>query len=221
MKDCARAVLLAAAALAGAPLWAAGGHHAVDDAIILGPGECEIESWITRSDRGNQALRLGGQCGVAGLEIGIAAEPVREAGRTNTFYGAQLKLAREFAPGWHAGLSVSPVGQTREPPRYAGTGVSALLTWMPMEALAFHLNAGRDLLHGQADQARHGAALDWTPVRAWSFTVERYLLDATHFVRAGARWFASEQWAFDLSRAQQLHGERASNWTLGLTVSLR
>ena len=26
---------------------AAGGHHGVDDASILGAGECELEGWVT------------------------------------------------------------------------------------------------------------------------------------------------------------------------------
>jgi len=28
------------------PAWAAGGHHAVDDATILDPGACEFETWM-------------------------------------------------------------------------------------------------------------------------------------------------------------------------------
>jgi len=204
-----------------APVWAGGGHFAVDDAIILGPGECDIESWATHADGGNALAHAGLQCGAFGAEWGLAAESVHEDGSQRTLYGAQLKWAREWQPGWHAGFSVTPARQTRERPGYVGSNVSALLTWMPGEHLAVHVNAGRDLLQAQPDQGRHGAAIEWTLQRQWTLVLERYLLDATQFARAGARWVASERWSVDLSRAYKLHGERASNWTLGVTVSLR
>jgi hypothetical protein len=36
-------------------------------------------------------------------------------------------------------------------------------------------------------------------------------------VRAGLRWFATELWTFDVSRAQRLHGPGESTWTVGVT----
>ena len=82
-----------------------------------------------------------------------------------------------------------------------------------------HANIGRDYLH-DAHQARSGVAADWTtPGGSWLFAVERYLENRTHFARAGVRWFASNEWTLEASRAQRLHGERPSNWTVAFTRS--
>jgi hypothetical protein len=63
-------------------------------------------------------------------------------------------------------------------------------------------------------------AADWTtPDGRWLFALERYLEIRTGFARAGARWFASTEWTFDMSRAQRLHGPRPSNWTVSVTRS--
>jgi hypothetical protein len=57
-----------AGALACAPsAHAAGGHHAVDDASILEPGQCQVESWVDRENGGNRStLHAGTACRVAG-----------------------------------------------------------------------------------------------------------------------------------------------------------
>ena len=44
----ARRWLLPALALAAAGARAAGGHHAVDDAVMIEPGLCEFETWAER-----------------------------------------------------------------------------------------------------------------------------------------------------------------------------
>lgn len=48
---------------------AAGGHHAVDDAAILEPGQCYIETWLGRETRGaRRLLHAGPACRVAGVD---------------------------------------------------------------------------------------------------------------------------------------------------------
>jgi hypothetical protein len=199
--------------------WGAGGHHSVDDANILDPGNCEFETWVTRASRSDELLHVGGQCGVHGVEIALAAEPSRLQGARSDVWQAQLKWARPLDEAVHVGFSVTPQWDTRSSPRYQGTTLSTLLTLQPWEGWQLHGNLGRDWLH-EGNRARSGVAADWTtPDKRLQFAVERYVENRTNFARAGARWFANDKWTFDMSRAQRLDGPRPSNWTLALTRS--
>lgn len=198
--------------------WAAGGHHAVDDATILGPGECEAETWATHVPPSGHLLHAGVQCGVRGVEIGVAAEPSRQGGTRSDAWQAQLKWAGEWRPGVLAGLSITPQWDTRAHPRYQGTTVATLLTLQPGDRWQLHANVARDWLR-EGGQARAGVAADWTPDARWQLALERYLENRTGLMRAAVRWRPSGEWTLDMSRAQRLHGPRPSSWTLALTRS--
>jgi hypothetical protein len=215
----ALAILLATLLAPAGAAFAAGGHHSVDDASILGPGQCEFETWVTRASRADELLHAGGQCGVAGVEIAIAAEPTRQEGARRDNWQVQLKWAGELLPNAMAGFSVTPQWDTRAAPRFQGTTLSGLLTLRPLERWQLHANVGRDFLH-DGNLARSGVAADWTtPDGHWLFALERYLENRTDFARGGVRWFASDRWTLDVSCAQRLHGPRPSNWTLAVTRS--
>jgi hypothetical protein len=196
---------------------AAGGHHALDDAVILEPGNCQVESWFTRSDDRERMLHVGSGCRVGPVELGVAAEHARQTGASETGYGLQVKWATELVPGFNAGLSLSTDWQSHVRPRHQGSTVAGLLSWFPREDVALHLNLGRDFARAGADQDRSGVSVEWTAGPGWSVTAERYLEEQTHFVRAGLRWALSEAWSFDLSRAHRLRGPGESNWTFGTT----
>jgi hypothetical protein len=213
----ARAWALLAGSFSATAVIAAGGHHALDDAVILEPGNCQLESWLSRSDDRQRLLHAGAGCRVGPLEIGVAAENARQAGASDTGYGLQAKWATELVPGFNAGLSISGGWQARMRPRYQGSTLSGLFSWFPRDDLALHLNLGRDFVHRDADLNRSGVSVEWTARPGWSITAERYLEAQTHFVRAGMRWAISEAWSVDLSRAHRLRGPGESNWTLGAT----
>lgn len=201
--------------------WAAGGHHAVDDAAILEPGQCEFEAWATHTSNVHAWVHAGASCRVGPVELGVASEYAkpRDAG-SETAWGLQAKWAHEVAPGVSLGLSVSPAWAAHVQPRFAGTSVAGLATWKPSDPWALHLNLGRDFLHKADDESRYGAAAEWSGLAGWTFLAERFKEAQTHFVRAGARWAFAEQWSTDLSYAYKLAGPRASSWTLGLTYLL-
>lgn len=203
------------AGMASAPAaWAAGGHHAVDDAAILEEGKCKVEPWFTKAHGGERLLHLGAGCRVGPVELNGAVDHARD-GASQTGYGLQAKWASELAPGFGAGLSLAASSLTHVRPRYQGSTLTALFTWAAREDLAFHLNVGRDFLHRADDQNRSGVAAEWAPAAGWSLVAERFLADHTHYARAGVRWALTEGWSVDLSRAQRLRGPGESNWTLG------
>lgn len=196
---------------------AAGGHHGVDDAAILEPGTCELETWFTRAGAGERLLHGGAGCRMGPVELGVAAERARDPSGQATGYGLQVKWATEVAPGLSAGVAFSAGWQAHVRPRYQGTTVSGLLTWAVRDDVAFHANAGRDLVHGAPDLDRSGVAMEWMPKAGWSLMAERYVESATQFIRAGVRWAATDNFTVDLSRAHSLRGPVPSNWTLGAT----
>ncbi len=200
--------------------YAAGGHHGVDDASLMEPGTCEVESWAIRHAGSGQLLHAGATCRVGPVELGLSSAHARDAGASRTGRAIEAKWAREWWPGVSAGLSVNAGWEAHRSPRYQGTTVMGLLTWTVRPDLALHVNAGRDFLNAAADQPRYGGSAEWTATPHWSLNVERYLEARKHFVRAGARWTANDRWRVDFSRAQGLHGPKTPNWTLGVTWSV-
>lgn len=207
--------------LAAGNALAAGGHHGVDDAVILGRGDCEQESWVSRG-HDERLLHLGVGCRVGPVELGVAAERGHSAGDSgsSTAWNLEVKWAREVAEGFSVGFDVQPVWSPQSRPRFEATRFAALATWSPRTELALHLNLGRDFVRGDTDLAHHGVAVDWTPIPRWTLTLERFLEERTHFARAGVRWAGGHIWTVDFSRAQRLSGPGASNWTVGLTLDL-
>ena len=208
--------LLLAASGCGAAM-AAGGHHAVDDATILEPGVCELETWHVRAHAGERLLHAGLGCRVGPVELGVASEYARLAGASQAAYALQAKWAKEVQPGLSLGVSVTPVSQAHARPRYQGATLAGLLTWAVRDDLAVHANLGRDLVRGAPDRNRSGVSAEWTFREGWSLVGERYYEGGTHFARAGARWAISDSWSVDASRAQRLSGPGESNWTIGMS----
>lgn len=212
----ARTIALSLGLVSGAA-WAAGGHHALDDAAILEPDTCEAEGWLTRSRGGQRLAHAGGACRVGPVELGASAEHAREAGASETGWGLQAKWATELAPGFSAGVSLSSGWQAHARPRYQATTLVALATWAPREDIALHLNLGRDFVRAGSDENRAGVSVEWMPRENWSLTAERYVEQQAHFLRAGVRWAATADWTFDVSRAHRLQGPGESAWTVGVT----
>lgn len=195
---------------------AAGGHHAIDDAELLAPGQCQAESWYERSTSG-RLLHLSAGCRVGPVELEVASEPQRQDGTSFAEHGLQVKWATELGAGWSAGLSIGPAWQSHARPRYQGATLNALLSRALSERGALHLNLGRDLLHGAADRGRGGVGADWAPTGgAWRLVAEAYRESGGRFVRAGMRWSPTEDWTVDLSRALHRGGNGESSWTLGV-----
>lgn len=197
---------------------AAGGHHAVDDAAILEPGQCQVETWRDQETGGARSLfHVGPACRIGAFEAGLNLDRTRAAGaETATVAGPQVKWAQPLGERFSAGAVVSTAWQDRSPAR-VGTTLVVPLTWRPGETVLVHLNAGRDFRRHDVDSNRAGAALEWTPLPAWSFVAERFRESRTDYWRAGARWALTPSLNVDLSRARGLGDSAPAWWTLGTT----
>jgi hypothetical protein len=210
---------LAAALSAGIAL-GAGGHHDVDDANILAPGECSQETWVVSAGGGNNRVHAGANCRVGPVELGLAAEHIRAPGEPSaTYWAPEVKWAHDLGTSFSVGFDLQPILLSNASPHYQGVSAYAIASWSPRPDLAFHANLGNDFQHGAPDEPRGGFALEWTPTQRWSFVAERFLEQGSHSFRAGARWLGGQHWSVDLSHAWRIAGPRPSRWTLGLNLA--
>lgn len=210
--------MMAAGLAVGTSARAAGGHHAVDDAAQLEPGQCQFETWGDRERGGARTLlHVGPSCRVGPVEVGLNVDRLRLGGTgTTTVTGAQVKWARGIQDGWSAGVVFSLAAQDQAP-RYLGSTVVVPVTWQATETLLIHANIGRELRHDQQDTARAGLALEWSPLAPLSFVAERFREGGANFWRAGARWSLVPSLNLDLSHARGQQSGAPAWWTLGLT----
>jgi hypothetical protein len=198
------------------PSQAAGGHHSVDDAAILDPGQCQVDTWYDRESGGSRRLlHVGPACRVGPVEVGLNVDRTRPGADTSG--GAQVKWAKALneqlsigvlvAANWHDVAS-----------RYGSTSLVVPVSWQASQQLAVHVNAGRDFQPGKPDSSRAGASVEWAPDASWLAVVERYRENGVNYARLGGRWNVSPTLSVDLSRARSLGAVVPPWWTLGVTV---
>ena len=145
---------------------AAGGHHAIEDAAILEPGQCHVETWVERADAARRRLlHVGPACRLGFAEVALNLDRNLDAdgSSTATAYGPQIKWAGAWGEHTSVGALWSATWLNRSP-RLLGQTLVLALSWKASDSLAVHLNAGRDVLAGAPDLTRAGAALEWTPL---------------------------------------------------------
>jgi len=203
----------------GPKAWAAGGHYAVGDAVILEPEACQVEFWIDKAADGRGTLlHAGPACRVGPVELGLNLDYFHAGGSgTFTAGGLQLKWARELLPGLSAGIALVAAVRDHEP-NFIGTTVVLPLTWQANESLRVHVNAGRDFVRGAANLSRSGAAVEWDASANWSLVAERFREVGLDFWRAGIRCAPHPDLSIDLSRAEGMAGA-PNRWAFGLTFA--
>ena len=204
--------------LGAAQACAAGGHHAVDDAALLEPGRCQVDTWFERETTGTRSLlHAGPVCRVGSVELGLNVDRLRFSGASvTTVFGPQIKWAVPLSENWSAGLLLSGTALDRAP-HYLGSTLVIPVTWRASEAVLVHLNAGRDFRRSDRDSNRAGLALEWAPWESWSFVAERFRESGANLWRAGARWALTSTVTIDLSRASATGSGPPAWWTLGVT----
>ncbi len=207
-------MLLAASAQAQA----ASGHHDVDDAVVLDPGQCQVDTWIFAGRRPTlRTLHLGPACRLGAVELGASIERARGAGgEVGDNAGPQIKWATELLPQRLAvGLASSAVWRLQGPEHRALVTVYMPVTaWLADGALQLHFNLGQDRDPSVGVQRRWGVAADWSLSDRWAVTAERRSQLAAALTRAGLRWNLTPLSRVDISVA---HGAGTRVLALGFT----
>lgn len=209
---------VAAAQLFACAVHAAGGHHAIDDAALLDPGQCQLETWWDREAGGARTLlHAGPGCRIGPVEMAVSLDRTRlEQVGSTSITGLQVKWARSLDDYWSIGVAAGTNVQSRAP-RYVGSTVIVPITWQATSTLLAHANIGRDFRRGEVDTFRGGLAVEWAPLNHWAFVAEHFREFGSSFRRAGVRWNLSPAASIDLSRARAISANSAAWWTLGLT----
>jgi hypothetical protein len=195
---------------------AAGGHHGVDDASILGPGECQIEVWAERSPS-HRLAHAGPGCRLGPVEAGIGIDRRTDTGSvTQTLCSPQLKWATPLTAELAVG-AVWTLSWQQPAPRQTARSLLLPVTWQPKPSLALHLNLGRDFPSDANRVTRRGAAVEWQAHPRWQGLAEWFEDGQRGNRRLGLRHSWSEQVSLDLSRADAVSRPRNLWWTLGVS----
>ena len=201
----------------GTAALAAGGHHAVDDAAMLEPGQCQLELWLEEGDDRRRLQHAGPACRLGAVELGLNLDRSRTRGEPRlSSWGPQLKWVTALRPGLAVGAVWAATWQDRGP-RLAGQSLLLPLSWQAGESLALHLNIGRDFRRGAADVTRRGLALEWTPLPQWQGLGEYFHDGQRGHARLGLRYLASDTLSWDLSRARPRGAAGGAWWSLGIS----
>ncbi|MFN3843658.1 MAG: hypothetical protein ACK4RW_10420 [Rehaibacterium terrae] len=215
MKKSFLIAALGAACLPATALHAAGGHHAVDDAALLAPGQCHVESWYARGG-GERRLHVAPACRRGPVEWALALE--RGFGDGDTL-GLQAKglFTAEAAPlalGWSLGVERGHDG-----PREEALRLNLPATLALGERLAAHLNLGRRWQRHGRGAWTAGAALEAELGGGFSAVAERWREGrGQHARQVGLRWTTpGDGLDLDLGRAHGHGDDGWRGWTLGAT----
>jgi len=197
--------LPAAASLAvfAAASHAAGGHFDVDDATVLDPGHCQVETWFARAPSAGGSLgHLGPGCRVGPVEVGVNADRVSVDGQGRTLLGPQLKwvvdpLVDKLSAGlaWNASYDLTNHGR-------AAQTVYVPFTWWVAEKFWLHANLGADRDFAGARWRRQGVSGEWAASDRCTFIAERVKIVGAWTSRLGGRLNVSNTLSLDLSAAR-------------------
>lgn len=212
-----RHALLTTLLMAVSPADAAGGHHAVDDASLLDPGQCQLETWGTRAQDGSRSsAHLGPGCRIGPMELGLNLDRAHAAG-TDTEVGPQLKWAAPLNDDLSLGILAASAQSVHSPASARSRSLILLATWQLRDGIRVHANAGRDVWPHAQGASHAGASVEWQAAPAYSFVAERWRQAGGNAWRGGARASLGEAVNVDISRASSLRHNAPSDWTVGLT----
>ncbi|MFN7183634.1 MAG: hypothetical protein ACK4MZ_05525 [Thermomonas haemolytica] len=206
----ALAWLAAGAVQAGSPM-------VVDDAGIVAPGSCQLESWVRQARSGGEAWALPA-CNLGGdleLTVGGAALSARGA-RTDGDVLAQAKtmLRPLEGGGWGVALAAGGI-------RHLEAGTTDLYAYVPAtlslagDALLVHANLGW-LREGTSrrDHLSWGVGSEWQLAPRTSLLAETFGQDAGRpSWQAGIRqWLRPERLQLDATCGNRLGGGAGQRW---------
>ncbi|MDB5816989.1 MAG: hypothetical protein JWQ11_629 [Rhizobacter sp.] len=216
----------AAWTIGSAALWlpaachAVGGQFAVDDAYILDPGQCQIETWTDRQvAAAGRLTHFGPSCRVGPVELGLNIDRSTGAGAgATTFTGAQAKWTLPLTTQLTSAF-VTAVAFDATHGGSTTTTVYAPLSFQTGAHVTLHANLGFDLLQGSPSTQHSGVAIDWTPGRDMVFTIERYRQYGIDSARVGVHYDFTKWLAVQATRTRPMSAGVPGEWTLGLIVA--
>ncbi|MBA3981430.1 MAG: hypothetical protein C0462_12600 [Alcanivorax sp.] len=192
-----------------APVHAAGGHYAVDDATLVDPGRCQLEAWYTHADSNNRSVTALPACNVTGnleLTLGMAREWLEDGNDTEVEFAGKTLLRDMEEGGIGVALSVATFWRN-ETDHFEAVEVVLPVSVPVNDRLLTHVNVGWGRERGEQDDALWGVGAELDLVHGISLIGETY---GSH--RGGTRLGAGLRYgigpvdldlAWDRSRAER------------------
>jgi hypothetical protein len=185
------------------PAGAMGGHFDVDDATMLGPARCQVETWFVRaSSAGASNAHLGPACRVGPVEASVNIDPARAGGAWQWSAGPQIKWVMptglgQLAAGlvWSAAFDLSHGGRPAQT-------LYVPLTWKVTDTVAAHANAGADWSPSSGRTRRAGLALEWAASERITVIAEHIAFFGDRSTRIGSRIALGHASSLDVSVAR-------------------
>jgi len=197
------AAMLLSTAAAGAS--AAGGHFDVDDATMLAPGHCQVETWlIAGRSPALHVAHLGPACNFAGVEWGFNADRIRLDDLRADAWGPQAKWVTELVDKRLAmGGVLALTWRDGGPDRPLVTAYVPVTAWFGAnQQLQVNLNLGADHDAQFGHFRRWGLGADWSATDRLTLTAERREALGQRLTRVGARWALTPLVSVDASIAR-------------------
>ncbi len=206
--------------LAAAGASANGGHFLVDDAGIIPPQSCELESWVTRADPVTHATVAPG-CNFTGgsgwtmpLEYNLSNDDL-------TAIGLEYKTVLWTSRSGPALAATGGLRYSRTTSELDTYYLNIPLSFQPMDSLTLHVNGGVEHDRVLDDTyATWGLAATVKPVTGPVWIVEMYNNDVRQdpIIAGGARMnIGSTRWTLDLGLARDTQLDETA-YTLGINI---
>jgi len=172
--SCHRGIALAAICCAPMIAQAAGGHYVVDDAELVGAGQCELEVWFSRFDSNTDALMIMPACNPGGnLELGLGVGRADPGGETFVELAAKTLVQPVGETGWGWGIAGAA---------HFSDGLSeleAIEAYIPVtrelnDQLLMHVNVGVAHERNGDDLAIWGLGFDYSVLNGVNLIAETY-----------------------------------------------
>lgn len=171
------------------PLWAAGGHHAVDDAATLDAGSCQLETWYERIRGGDGLLVAGPACHFGGVDWTLNYERVRpKAEDAFNVFTPEAKVAHAFGSGWAIGGALG-ASYDDAAGRWESLELRLPVTYFAGDIAAVHAAVARVFERGTDNVWFYGVGTDIALPADFELLLEAWREANEWFGRAGLRWF--------------------------------
>ncbi|MCH8544550.1 MAG: hypothetical protein LAT61_13365 [Alcanivorax sp.] len=173
------AVTLAAGFTLANQAHAAGGHYVVEDALLVDPSGCELESWHSRLDRNNADTALLLTCNPTGaFDIGGGLVRTEENGEYDTLVELNGKFLFRDAAEHRFGLGLAAIATYSNDSAKLET-VELLLpaTFNATDSLAIHANVGHANERNDANAGLWGVGIDLAVHQQVSLIAESFGTD--------------------------------------------
>lgn len=209
--------LMVALLVVHAPVKASGGSYLVDDASVVGAGQCQLESWLRAWSKGSDGVWAVPACGIGPVELGLSLD--RQQGEAGLGLSPAVKWQLRNGDDRGVGLAVV-ANATYQRGRYADSQAYASTSFGLDDARQWmvDLNLGVDRgRHGSA-HALEGVGLTYAMNDRWSLLAERLWSHDSVSDQGGIRLTVGDS-SFDLVVGREMAKLRSHWVNIGWNVA--